>query len=223
MIQTLFPVSLPSKPTVLAAAICRSVRHAVSKTPNFREGAIAIRFVSKSLNSHNWLFGTNDFMTPEDDIDVDFMFSAVPSAPKTRPAGWNNDSGNLEVACAGCVMLRLEACAYAVSHNLGRCSENLPEMGKAYGRDEDPGAVCYDIFYTDDNFLIPSTLADQNRSSGLLLRIYIGVHGAEFPAQDKKCALAAGQTILRSIQNDAYAANLRLVMPGTDAMRRPAL
>lgn len=208
--------NLPSSHDRLARDICTGIRVAIgTKIPDFRDGTIAIRFEGMNDAAIAWLYGLpyRDYNAHDGTLH-DHVFKATVSGSTTRPAGWRDDPENIEVNCAGYVMLKLEACAYAVTHGLGRCSDDMPESAEIYGRAADPGAVCFDLVSDlNDNDNPPLTaLPELQRTGQHWLRIYVGVSGAT-GAEDKECALQAYRTIMSWLQHSPNAHRFHLLSP----------
>lgn len=199
----------PYPPAVFAEQICAKIRTAVAQIPDFREGAIAVRFVVKSEAAAAWLLGDADVTTPpRADTDLDFVFSVVPGGAKTRQAGWRDCDE--EIACAGYVMLKLEGCARAMLRCAGRSSKSLPDLLVIEGSSNAPGAVCFDV----ERFAVDSDgNIDPNQFGRLLLRIYVGVSGAT-GAEDEHCALAAQAAIENFVIKSPACDALCVVGPG---------
>ena len=165
----------------LVAQIVGAVRAEAAKILDFDNGAIRLLFVPKCPEAAEFL-GWAGFSHAE--IDVDVGFAIKDGASHTRPAGWRGDKD--ECDCYGYAALKIEGCAYAVRHNLGRRSRDMPDDAITWGRENDPGAVCYDV------------VVDQNPDDFLLdplyLRIYVAVSGADSD-EDERCAMAAHSVI----------------------------
>lgn len=176
--------------------IIQTIRYATSQIDSFDEGAIAVRYVAKSPSIAGWLgghnvgaIGTGNGIENDPNVDLDLVYSVVPGSPKTRSAGWRGDPDRREVACAGYAMLKLEGCAYAVTHSHGRCSDDMPKECETDGRVSSRGAVCFDLYPPEDENGI---ITDDQLVEGEhpWLRLYVAVSGATGP-EDKWCAYQA--------------------------------
>lgn len=163
----------------LANNLRNAIRTRATTIPDFKTGAIMLSFVVKSDDGNQFLGG----FCGEDDsnVDVDLVYSIRPNSAKTRPNGFRGMTDG-EVACRGYAALKIEGCAYAVRNNLGRRSCDMPDEAISYGRENDRGAVCFDIVRQDFN----------NREP--FLRLYVAVSGAS-GKEDEWCAMAAGDVL----------------------------
>lgn len=173
--MSLNPFHLNCSPNILHRTIVQKVRAAAHRIDSFEEGAIAVRFVAKQPSAAEWLGGL-EACAGDTNVDIDFIHSIIPGKPKTRSAGWRGDPTRKAVACAGFVMLKLEACAKAVIGGYGYSSDSLPSSEVVEGQYAGPGAMCFDI-----------TPPDQDPAENPWLRVYIGVSGAT-GEEDKWCA-----------------------------------
>lgn len=199
--------------------IISAIRFAASSIRDFEEGTIALRYAAKDPVTAAWIgshsttddqphYGTlvnNDTVT-DPNVDVDLVYSVVPGNPKTRAAGWRGDPNNPEVACAGYAALKLEGCAYAVIHDYGYCSDDMPEEFVTDGRVNSRGAVCFDIFpYQIDNGIIPDEKADIEPPC---LRLYVAVSGAT-GEEDKYCAYQAIHALIELFFDECSAGEIK--------------
>lgn len=175
-------------PHTLHREIVQRVRAAARQISDFEEGAIAVRFVAKCYEAVEWL-GKIEAAAGDTDVDVDFIHSIIPGKSKTRSAGWRGDPTREAVACAGFVMLKLEACAKAVIGGYGYSSDSLPSSEVVEGQYAGPGAMCFDIMPFDGR-------TGEVLSKDPWLRIYVGVSGAT-GEEDKWCAYHAWQAIVK--------------------------
>lgn len=191
-----FRMTLPL-PT-FTGRLASQIRYATRKIPDFRDGAIVIRYVGLCEDANYWL---NMPVRQNDDpkVDLDYVFPAQPGGRKTRAAGWRDNPENLELSCAGVAMDMIEGCARAIVRNLGRCSDDLPDLYLTPGSSNRQGALCFDID-------VPRMAEEEDSSlkhGDTFLRIYVAVCGAT-PEEDKRCAY------------EAFAV-LRHLLSGTDA------
>lgn len=210
--------------TVIAA-----IRYAASQILEFKEGAIALRYVAKDPVTATWIgssrseaneqpcYGTlvNNDTATDPNVDVDLVYSVVPGNPKTRAAGWRGDPNSPEVACAGYAMLKLEGCAYAVVHGYGYCSDDMPEEFVTDGRVNGRGAVCFDIFpYQIDGGIIPDEKATLEPPC---LRLYVAVSGAT-GEEDKYCAYQTIHALIELFFGECSAGEIKApdYMPNFD-------
>lgn len=213
-----FPDSL--KPSIIAEVARDRLRYKIAREiPDFIEGAIALRFVSKSPAAEHWLGFTpsrpddperthHDILSGYDvyesieSSDLDFVYSVVKGGPKTRPAGWRHDFNNGELSCAGIAFMMIEGCARAVVRRFGSQSDNLPEAYLTSGSSNRPGALCMNLIQQQLGL-----------NDVLLARIYVAVVGAT--AAEDKTIVQATPDILRGIfENEhlSYGPNGRLTL-----------
>lgn len=164
----------------LAKNLRNAIRGEAATIPDFKTGAIVLSFVVKSDGGNQFLGGFCD--EGDSNVDVDLTYSIRPGSPKTRPNGFRGNTEG-EVACRGYAALKIEGCAYAVRNNLGRRSCDMPDEAISWGRENDRGAVCFDIMRQKPL-----------RGCELFLRLYVAVSGAS-GKEDERCALAAGNVL----------------------------
>lgn len=187
---------MPHDPSTLAAMLIRSLRRAASCIPDFEEGAIAIRFVSKCQAAELWMGGPKTGEN-EENVDLDFVVPVRPGGRKTRSAGWRDQPECSEMACAGVVMEMLEGCARAVIKDLGRTSDCLPDVWVIPGTSNRKGAICLDIDLPKGHL---DASHSPSHSMGHFLRLYIGICGAT-PDEDHRCVFAAAlPTLLEALE-----------------------
>lgn len=144
----------------------------VLRIPTFKEGAIQLLFAPKCDEADMMMFGIGR------DCERKFIFPARFGYSHTRPAGYRG-SDEAECDCSGYAALKIQGAAYAVKHKLGDSSEDMPDENVTWGRENDPGCICYVIY----------DLRDKE-----FMRIYVSVSGADSD-EDKACAKAARPVI----------------------------
>lgn len=173
-------MTLVTLPRRLVGDLRDAIRAEAAKITDFEEGAMVLSFVVKSEDANEFLGGFSD---PEDsNVDIDFTYGIRRRSPKTRKNGFRGRTDG-EVACRGYAILKIEGCAYAVRNNLGRRSCDMPDEAVAWGRENDRGAVCFDIMYDD-----------ADGEDNLFLRLYVAVSGAS-GEEDERCAMAAHRVL----------------------------
>ncbi len=177
--------------SVLRNNLRDAIRAEIATIDDFKEGAIMLSFVVKSDIANEFLDYPCGYKS-EDNVDVDFVYSARPNSPKTRHNGFRGMTDG-EVACRGYAALKIEGCCYAVRNGFGRRSCDMPDEAITWGRENDRGAVCFDINLENPGYFMDGN-GDDHEHDPLILRIYIAVSGAS-GAEDERCAMAAAPVL----------------------------
>lgn len=175
----------------LANNLRNTIRARAATIPDFETGAIMLSFVVKSDDGNQFLGGFCE--EGDSNVDVDLIYSVRPNSPKTRPNGFRGMTDG-EVACRGYAALKIEGCAYAVRNNLGRRSCDMPDEAISWGRENDRGAVCFDIMRCLEIYNSSYSTLLETHDPDLFLRVYIAVSGAS-GKEDEWCALAAADAL----------------------------
>lgn len=165
----------------LARNIVNAVQAEVAKIPDFENGAIRLLFVPKCSEAVKYLCGFGK------DCEPDLVFPAKEGGKHVRPAGFRG-SNEPECDCYGYTAIKIGGCAYAVKHDLGRRSSDMPEDAITWGRVNDKGCVAYDVSYANRLGI------SDNPPYKHYFRLYVAVSGAE-GEEDEQCALAASNVL----------------------------
>lgn len=179
----------------LANKLQIAIQAKAANVPDFNHGAIVIRFVPYTETARLFLGGFDT------DCEIELSYHIKPVigfeqgvTSYTRPAGWRGDDSNPEVNCRSYADLKIGAAAYALKHNYGRRSSDIPNAYNTYGRENSRGCVVFDIQSSTGSY---DNVVQKNH-----LRVYVSVSGAT-GEEDEICALAA-QPVLQDFANSLY-------------------
>ncbi len=159
---------------LLVRRLKNAVQREVARIPDFKHGAIQFLFVPKSKKADRMMFAIGR------DCERKFIFPSRDGYGHTRPAGFRG-SDEAECDCSGYASLKIQGAAFALKHGCGSKSQDMPNTEVTWGRECDPGAICYQVF---------------TRKGKDYMRLYCAVSGAS-SQEDQKCAEAAGPVLSR--------------------------
>ena len=160
-----FPVS----PVELATVVASGVKKKVATIPDFFDGAILVQILPLSADARKW-FGSES--------GGFFPFSPTKDGKFIRPAGWRGNG--IEVDCLGYAMMKARSCLYAVKHDYGLSSEDIPAGAVVDGRVMSRGAIYVEIGQRVGG---PNDVTFKP-FAGVVITVS-GAHGDE----DKECAI----------------------------------
>ena len=152
----------------------KAVQTAIAKIPDFKHGAVQFLFVPNCEKANRMMFGIGM------DCERKFIFPARPGYGHTRPAGYRGNREK-ECDCSGYAALKIQGAAFAYKNHMGNRSQDMSTTYLTWGRENDPGAVCYALF---------------DYKSKPFMRLYVGVSGAD-GNEDQECAANARPVIVK--------------------------
>lgn len=158
---------------LLVRRLKNAVQKEIARIPDFKHGAIQFLFVPKCKKADRMMFAIGR------DCERKFIFPSRDGYGHTRPSGFR-DSEESECDCSGYAALKIQGAAFALKNGYGSKSQDMPDADITWGRENDPGAICFLVF----------------KKARLFMRVYVAVSGAS-GQEDQKCAEAAGPILSR--------------------------
>lgn len=185
----------------LVREIVNAVQEEVAKIPDFDYGAIHLKFVPKCEIANKWMgsFGL--------DCERDFVFPVRPDGSShTRPRMRLYNIIYRERDCAGMAVQKIQGCAHAYKHGMGKYSDSISDEGVVKGRIYEPGCIVFPITYATEP---PKIEADVSP----FMRLYVSVDGAlHYERHNRICAAAALETLLRWCEEEYQSSGFELYM-----------